>query len=62
MTPFDSKSQLWEEYCEKLNHFFVANDVKNTEETSNIVELCWGTDVHIDEKFPESIKTRCKEF
>lgn len=31
MSPFDSKSQTWEEYCEILDHFFVANDIDNEE-------------------------------
>ncbi|XP_078029629.1 uncharacterized protein LOC144465141 [Epinephelus lanceolatus] len=31
VSPFDSKSQTWEEYCEILDHFFVANDIDNDE-------------------------------
>ncbi|XDV26337.1 hypothetical protein PO909_030083 [Leuciscus waleckii] len=27
VTPFDSQSQSWEEYCEILQHFFVANEI-----------------------------------
>ncbi len=27
VTPFDSQSQSWEEYCEILQHFFEANEI-----------------------------------
>ncbi len=30
LTPFDSKTQSWEEYCETLSHFFEANDIEDT--------------------------------
>lgn len=29
--PFDSASQTWEEYCDVLDHFFVANDIQAAE-------------------------------
>ncbi|KAG7514644.1 hypothetical protein JOB18_039442 [Solea senegalensis] len=31
VAPFDNSSQTWEEYCEVLDHFFVANDIKEVE-------------------------------
>lgn len=31
LAPFDGNSQTWEEYCEVLDHFFVANDIKEAE-------------------------------
>ncbi len=37
VTPFDSKSQSWEEYYEVFNHFFVANDVETTEKKRDIL-------------------------
>ncbi len=42
VTPFDSQSQSWEEYCEILQHFFEANeDYRSTKQKeSYIVELC----------------------
>ncbi len=42
VTPFDSKSQSWEEYCEVLNHVFVANDVESTEKKRAILLSCVG--------------------
>ena len=32
VAPFDSNSQTWEEYCEVLDHFYVANDIKEAEQ------------------------------
>lgn len=29
---FDGNSQTWEEYCEILEHFFGANDIKEAEQ------------------------------
>nr|XP_033495922.1 uncharacterized protein K02A2.6-like [Epinephelus lanceolatus] len=37
VSPFDSKSQTWEEYCEILDHFFVANDIDNDEKTRAVL-------------------------
>lgn len=55
VTPFDNKSQSWEEYCEILNHFFVANDVEEPEKKkSHFVELCGSSDVYFNEEFIES--------
>lgn len=46
VTPFDSKSQSWEEYCEVLNHFFVANDVESTEKKRAILLSCVGAQTY----------------
>ncbi|KAI7806716.1 hypothetical protein IRJ41_010699 [Triplophysa rosa] len=37
VTPFDNKLQSCEEYCEILNHFFVANDVDEPEKKRAIL-------------------------
>lgn len=31
VVPFDSNSQMWEEYCDVLDHF-LANDMKEAEQ------------------------------
>ena len=46
MTPFDNKSQSWEEYCEILNHFFVANDVEEPEKKRAILLSCVGAQMY----------------
>ncbi len=47
VTPFDSKSQSWEEYCEVLNHFFVVNDVESTEKKRAILLSCVEAQTYI---------------
>ncbi len=46
VTPFESKSQSLEEYCEVLNHFFVANDVETTEKKLAILLSCVGAQTY----------------
>lgn len=46
VTPFDNKSQSWEEYCEILNHFFVANDVEEPEKKRAILLSCVGAQTY----------------
>ncbi len=46
VTSFDSKSQSWEEYCEVLNNFFVANDVESTEKKQVILLSCVGAQTY----------------
>ncbi len=46
VTPFDIKSQSWEEYCEVLNHFFVANYVESTEKKRAILLSCVGAQMY----------------
>ena len=36
-TPFDSQTQSWEEYCEVLGYFFVANDIDNADKKKAIL-------------------------
>lgn len=44
--PFDNKSQSWEEYCEILNHFFVANDVEEPNKKRAILLSCVGAQTY----------------
>jgi len=46
VTPFDNKSQSWEDYCEILNHFFVANDVEEPEKKRAILLSCVGAQTY----------------
>lgn len=37
VTPFDSQSQSWEEYCEILQHFFEANEITDAPKQNAIL-------------------------
>ncbi len=34
---FDSKVQVWEEYCEIMEHFFTANDITEEDKKKSIL-------------------------
>ena len=42
VTPFDSYSQSWEEYCKMLEYFFKANDIVEADKKKAILISCMG--------------------
>ncbi|KAL3969421.1 ER membrane protein complex subunit 3 [Sarotherodon galilaeus] len=46
VAPFDSELQSWEEYCEILDYFFVANDIKEEEKKRAVLLSCVGTQTY----------------
>lgn len=55
LTPFDSWTQTWEEYCEILDHFFKANGIADAgKKVGNIVELSRQSNVQFNEELAKS--------
>ncbi|XP_025999364.1 uncharacterized protein K02A2.6-like [Astatotilapia calliptera] len=46
VAPFDSELQSWEEYCEILDYFFVANDIKEEEKKRAVLLSCVGAQTY----------------
>ncbi|KAL3976450.1 hypothetical protein ACER0C_022336 [Sarotherodon galilaeus] len=46
VVPFDSQLQSWEEYCEILNYFFVANDIKEEKKKRVVLLSCVGAQTY----------------
>uniref|UniRef100_A0A3B3T0U0 ribonuclease H n=1 Tax=Paramormyrops kingsleyae TaxID=1676925 RepID=A0A3B3T0U0_9TELE len=46
VAPFDSELQSWEEYCEILDYFLVANDIKEEEKKRAVLLSCVGAQTY----------------
>lgn len=44
--PFDSRTQTWEEYCEILQHFFVANKIAGVGQQKAILLSAVGSQTY----------------
>ena len=48
---FDRSQEDWVSYCEQLEQYFVANDVKNADKQRAILLSVWCIDVPTDPEF-----------
>ena len=46
MGEFDQVVENWESYIERMEQYFVANDVTSAAKKSNFIEHVWTVDVH----------------